>query len=272
MITALALFVLALVNRRAIDRPALALAPLLAFTGILSQAAARGDAFHFPKYIYFVAPLLCLFVAGELVRLLAGDRDAAATSASVTRPAPVTLSPPHPVTLSPGHPVTRSPGHPVTLSPPHPVTLSPGHLVTLSPGHPVIWQRWAAAVVLLALLGLSAAQAWRSIQTPGGTLYDPGEVGLVEAAQAARAEAPADAILLARKDAAFLAQRDFIEWEGPLLTDPQALEQTIEQYGIRYLIAGPLLLGPEAQATWPYLSTAFEVVLDAGDYVLLRKY
>jgi hypothetical protein len=125
--------------------------------------------------------------------------------------------------------------------------------------------------VLIALLGLSASQAWRSIQAPGGTLYDPGEVGLVEAAQAARAEVPADAILLARKDAAFLAQRDFIEWEGPLLTDPQALQETIERYGIRYAIGGPLLLGPDAQVTWAYWAENFDVVLDAGDYVLLRK-
>ncbi len=221
VIAALALFVLALVSRRAIDRPALALAPVLAFIGLLSQAAARGDAFHFPKYIYFVAPLLCVFVAGELVRLLVGDQDASAPSVSVT-----------------------------------------GARRGLS---------WLAAGVLVALLGLSASQAWRSIQAPGGTLYDPGEVGLVEAAQAARAEVPADAILLARKDAAFLAQRDFIEWEGPLLTDPQALQETIERYGIRYAIGGPLLLGPDAQVTWAYWAEHFDVVLDAGDYVLLRK-
>lgn len=215
VLTALALFVLALASRRAIQRPALALAPILAFTGMLSQAAARGDAFHFPKYVYFVVPLLCVFVAGELVTLLAG----AGSRPRVAR-----------------------------------------------------WVAGGAVAVLLALTGLSAAQAWRSLEAPGGTLYDPGEVGLVEAAQAARAEAPADAILLARKDAGFLAQRDFIEWEGPLLTDPALLQQTIEQYGIRYLIGGPLLLGPEAQATWPYLAGAFEVVIDAGDYVLLRKY
>ncbi len=212
---ALLLFVASLVNRRAIERPALALAPLLAFAGILSQAAARGDAFHFPKYVYFTVPLLCVFVAGEFVTLLAGAGS------------------------------ERRAGR---------------------------WVAGAAAVALIALLGLSAAQSWRSLQAPGGTLYDPGEVGLVEAAQAARAEAPPDAILLARKDAGFFAQRQFIEWEGPLLTDPALLEQTIEQYGIRYAIAGPLLLGPEAQATWPYLAAAFEVVLDAGDYVLLRKY
>ncbi len=215
VLAALALFVLALASRRAIDRPALALAPILAFTGLLAQAAARGDAFHFPKYVYFVVPLLCVFVAGELVVLLANPA---------------------------GH---RRAGR---------------------------WAAGAAGIVLVALLGLSAVQSWRSLEAPGGTLYDPGEVGLVEAAQAARAEAPADAILLARKDAAFLAQRDFIEWEGPLLTDPMLLQQTIEQYGIRYLIGGPLLLGPEAQATWPYLASAFEVVIDAGDYVLLRKY
>jgi hypothetical protein len=215
VLAALALFVLALASRRAIDRPALALVPILAFTGILSQAAVRGDAFHFPKYVFFVAPLLCVFVAGELVTLVAG----AGSRQRMAR-----------------------------------------------------WAARGAVVALLALLVLSAAQSWRSIQAPGGTLYDPGEVGLVEAAQAARAEAPPDAVLLARKDAAFLAQRDFIEWEDPLLTDPQALQQTIEQYGIRYLIAGPLLLGPGAQATWPYLAASFEVVLDAGDYVLLRKY
>lgn len=219
VLAALALFVLALASRRAIDRPALALTPVLAFTGILAQAAARGDAFHFPKYVYFVAPLLCVFVAGELIMLLARAGDAAAPSDSVTQ--------------------RRT--------------------------------KWLVAMILLALLGLSAAQAWRSLEAPGGTLYDPGEVGLVEAAQAAGAEAPADAILLARKDAAYLAQRDFIEWEGSLLTDPEALQQTIEQYGIRYLIAGPLLLGPEAQATWPYLAASFDVALDAGDYVLLRK-
>jgi len=215
-LAALALFILALASRRAIDRPALALPPLLAFTGLLSQAAARGDAFHFPKYIYFAAPLLCVFVAGELVRLLVGARSA-------------------------GNAARRWPG-------------------------------WLAAGVLAALVGLSAAQAWRSIQTPGGTLYDPGEVGLVEAAQAARAETPPDAILLARKDVAFLAQRDFIEWEGPLLTDPAAVAQTVEQYGIRYAIGGPLLLGPEAQATWGYWAENFDLVLDAGDYVLLRKH
>jgi hypothetical protein len=215
VLAALALFVLALARRRAIDRPAMALAPILAFTGILSQAAARGDAFHFPKYVYFVAPLLCVFVAGELVVLLS-----------------------------------------------HPT----GHRRAAR------WAAGTAGIVLLALLGLSAVQSWRSLEAPGGTLYDPGEVGMVEAAQAARAEAPPDAILLARKDAAFLAQRDFIEWEGPLLTDPALLQQTIEQYGIRYLIGGPLLLGPEAQVTWPYLAGAFEVVIDAGDYVLLRKY
>lgn len=215
VLAALALFVLTLASRRAVDRPALALAPILAFTGLLSQAAARGDAFHFPKYVYFVAPLLCVFVAGELATLLAGagSRQRAAR-----------------------------------------------------------WAAGGAAAVLVAVLALSAAQSWRSLQAPGGTLYDPGEVGLVEAAQAARAEAPPDAILLARKDAAFLAQRDFIEWEGSLLTDPALLQQTIEQYGIRYLVAGPLLLGPEAQSTWPYLAATFEVVLDAGDYVLLRRY
>jgi hypothetical protein len=215
VLAALALLVAALVSRRAIDRPALALAPILAFTGILPLAAARGDAFHFAKYVYFAVPLLCVFVAGELVTLLAG--------AGSRQPA-------------------------------------------------ARWKAGGAGVVLAALLALSAAQSWRSMQAPGGTLYDPGEVGLVEAAQAAQAQTPPDAILLARKDAAFLARRDFIEWEGSLLTDPQALQQTIEQYGIRYLIAGPLLLGPGAQATWPYLAAEFEVVLDAGDYVLLRKY
>lgn len=226
VIAALALFVLALASRRASERPALALAPILAFVGLLSQAAARGDAFHFPKYIYFAGPLLCVFVAGELVRLLAGERDAAAPAVSMTAAA------------------------------------ADGRR----------WGRWLAAAVLVALVGLSAAQAWRSIQAPGGTLYDPGEVGMVEAAQAARADMPPDAILLARKDAAFLAQRDFIEWEGPLLTDPTALAQTIEQYGIRYAIGGPLLLGPEAQATWAYWADNFDVVIDAGDYVLLRKH
>ncbi|MFZ2362332.1 MAG: hypothetical protein WA040_23535 [Anaerolineae bacterium] len=244
VIAALALFVLALASRRAIDRPALALAPLLAFTGILSQAAARGDAFHFPKYVYFVAPLLCVFVAGELVKLLVDERDASAALSVTQRETPAGDA------SAPSVSAADTP---------------PGR-------HPEAWRRVSAAVMLAALLILSAAQAWRSIQAPGGTLYDPGEVGLVEAAQAARAEAPPDAILLARKDAAFLAQRDFIEWEGPLLTDPALLQQTIEQYGIRYLIGGPLLLGPEAQATWPYLASAFEVVLDAGDYVLLRKY
>jgi hypothetical protein len=231
VIAALALFVLALASRRAIDRPALALTPVLAIIGILSQAAARGDAFHFPKYIYFVAPLLCLFVAGELVRLLVGDRDASA-ALSVTET---------------------------------------GDASAAAGGAARRGLSWLAAGVLIALLGLSASQAWRSIQAPGGTLYDPGEVGLVEAAQAARAEVPADAILLARKDAAFLAQRDFIEWEGPLLTDPQALQETIERYGIRYAIGGPLLLGPDAQVTWAYWAENFDVVLDAGDYVLLRK-
>jgi len=185
--------------------------------------------------VYFVVPLLCMFVAGELVRLLVGNGDASA-ALSVTEPeAPV-----------------------VDASAPFASAR-------------LRWLRWTAAVVLAALLGLSAVQSWRSLQAPGGTLYDPGEVGLVEAAQAARAEAPPDAILLARKDAGFFAQRPFIEWEGPLLTDPALLEQTIEQYGIRYAVAGPLLLGPEAQATWPYLGSAFEVVLDAGDYVFLRK-
>jgi hypothetical protein len=246
VIAALALFVLALASRRAIDRPALALAPVLAFTGLLSQAAARGDAFHFPKYIYFVAPLLCVFVAGELVRLLVADQDASA-ALSVT-----------------GAEDASAPSVSVT-----------GAGDASAPSVSVTGARrglsWLAAGVLVALLGLSASQAWRSIQAPGGTLYDPGEVGLVEAAQAARAEVPADAILLARKDAAFLAQRDFIEWEGPLLTDPEALRQTIEQHGIRYAIGGPLLLGPEAQVTWAYWAENFDVVLDAGDYVLLRK-
>jgi hypothetical protein len=231
---ALVLFVAALVDRRAIARPALALPPLLAFTGILMQAAARGDAFHFPKYVYFVAPLLCIFVAGELVRLLVDNRDASAA-----------LS----VTMQEAQAGDASAAPSVTQR----------------------RQRWMAAGALAVLLALSAAQSWRSLQAPGGTLYDPGEVGLVEAAQAARAEAPPDAILLARKDAGFLAQRQFIEWEGPLLTDPALLEQTIEQYGIRYALAGPLLLGPEAQATWPYLASAFDVVIDAGDYVFLRK-
>jgi hypothetical protein len=53
VIAALALFVLALASRRAIDRPALALTPVLAIIGILSQAAARGDAFHFPQVHLF---------------------------------------------------------------------------------------------------------------------------------------------------------------------------------------------------------------------------
>lgn len=268
VIAALALFVLALVSRRAIDRPALALAPVLAFIGLLSQAAARGDAFHFPKYIYFVAPLLCVFVAGELVRLLVGDQDASA-ALSVTETGDAS---------APSVSVTETGDASAALS----VTGAGDASATLSMtgdrdaaaaagGAARRGLSWLAAGVLVALLGLSASQAWRSIQAPGGTLYDPGEVGLVEAAQAARAEVPADAILLARKDAAFLAQRDFIEWEGPLLTDPQALQETIERYGIRYAIGGPLLLGPDAQVTWAYWAENFDVVLDAGDYVLLRK-
>ncbi len=48
--------------------------------------------------------------------------------------------------------------------------------------------------------------------------------------------------------------------------------EEIEQYGIRYAIGGPLLLGPEAQATWAYWADNFDVVIDAGDYVLLRKH
>ena len=245
---ALVLFVVALVDRRAIERPALALPPLLAFTGILMQAAARGDAFHFPKYVFFTVPLLCIFVAGELVRLLVGNRDASAALSVTEQEAPVGDAS-------------------AALS----VTAQEAPARDDSAPSVSARQRWTTAVVLAALLVLSAGQTWRSLQAPGGTLYDPGEVGLVAAAQAAKAEAPPDAILLARKDAGFFAQRQFIEWEGPLLTDPQALEQTIEQYGIRYAIAGPLLLGPEAQATWPYLAAAFEVVLDAGDYVFLRK-
>jgi hypothetical protein len=255
VIVALALFVLALASRRAIDRPALALTPVLAIIGILSQAAARGDAFHFPKYIYFVAPLLCVFVAGELVRLLVGDQDAsAALSVTETGDASAALS------------MTETEDASAALS-----VTETGDASAAAGGAARRGLSWLAAGVLVALLGLSASQAWRSIQTPGGTLYDPGEVGLVEAAQAARAEVPADAILLARKDAAFLAQRDFIEWEGPLLTDPQALQETIERYGIRYAIGGPLLLGPDAQVTWAYWAENFDVVLDAGDYVLLRK-
>lgn len=222
VIAALALLVASLMTRRPIVRPGLVLPPILAFVGILSQAALRADAFHFPKYVYFTVPLLSLFVAGELTTLL----------------------------LSEGGPSTAS---------------------GRGRSAPRLWRSWLATAVLLALLGLSAAQSWRSLQAPGGTLYDPGEVGLVEAAHAARAEAPHDAVLLARKDAGFFAQRQFIEWEGPLLTDPALLEQTIEQYGIRYAVAGPLLLAPEAEVAWPYLVSAFEVVLDAGDYVFLRK-
>jgi hypothetical protein len=211
VVTVLVLLGVSLLNRRIISRPDLALPPTLALTGILSQAALRADAFHFPKYVYFTVPLLCIFTAGELLTLATGTTS---------------------------------------------------------------WRRfvrWAVVAVYVSLLGLSAAQAWRSIQAPGGTLYDPGEVGLVEAAQVARAEVPLNGIILARKDAGFLAQRQFIEWEGALLTNPVLLEKTIEHYNINYAIAGPLLLGPEAQVTWPYLSSAFEIVIDAGDYVLLRK-
>lgn len=215
IITTLVLFVISLINCRSLTRPALMLPLVLAFVGILSQAAARGDAFHFPKYVYFTVPLLSVFVSGELIGL--------ASRCGSARPISC-------------------------------------------------WEARVAIVLFMSLFFFSGVQSWRSVQAPGGTLYDPGEVGLIEAAQAARAEAPLDAILLARKDVGFFAQRQFIEWEGALLTDPKLLEQTIEKYGIRYAVAGPLLLAPEAQVTWPYLVSTFEVVLDAGDYVLLRKW
>lgn len=70
MLLGAVLLIRLLVSRSAFRTPRRVFIPIMVIVGFLMQGSLRADAYGFPKYILFLLPLLCVYLAGETMDVL----------------------------------------------------------------------------------------------------------------------------------------------------------------------------------------------------------
>jgi hypothetical protein len=132
------------------------------------------------------------------------------------------------------------------------------------------WRKAIIAVGVGVTL-VSGQDALASLRQRGGTLYNNGQEGLVEIAQALRLRSSADEIVLCSKDVAFFAQRKFVEWYGRHLASANSFQATVEMGRVSYLVATVEFLNALPRELVHYVSQDFVPSVQLGNFVLFQR-
>jgi len=193
------------VTGQASQAPARLLLPTLIIAGFALYSGLRADAWGFPKYILYLLPILCTYLAGETT-------------------------------------------------------------THLSAGDMRLWRRWLirGALTIVVLLQLYSTLA--GLIQPGSTLYFPGEQGIEFISQQVQATTAADETILGMKDVAFFADRKFVQWRSPLLSNASALHEWVATRQICVLVSNVSLLHTISPDVADYLARAFPLSVQSGDF------
>jgi hypothetical protein len=133
-----------------------------------------------------------------------------------------------------------------------------------------VW-RALAVLVALAIALANGAGMYQAVRDTGGTLYIPGQQGIVAAAQRVRAQSDAGCVIISEKDLAFLAGRKFVEWSGTRFADVTYVRNLIDSEDIRWIALGRQTLAAASEEVRAYLRAAFTEDYRAEDFVVLKR-
>ncbi len=106
--------------------------------------------------------------------------------------------------------------------------------------------RWVARCAAAFVLSVQMTGACVSSVSPGYTLYNRSIPGAAEAGHILAALSAPDEVTLCTKDVGFHAERRFVEWKEPLLSDAEALGELVDSRGIRCVVKS-IRVSPEVQ-------------------------
>jgi hypothetical protein len=94
---------------------------------------------------------------------------------------------------------------------------------------------------------------------------------VVRIAEDLAARSAPDAVILSPKDVAFFAERDFVQWYGRDLSDPDWLRRVTEGRRIRHAVHAAATVRGLPEPVRAYLDGRFRVVETVGDFALLER-